>query len=222
MTDLVMLSGGIDSAWCLKHVLETSKNPVAVCHVRLSGSLYNSNFSRLQYKATRDICDHLTYKYGEFERFDINYSSPYHCGPMAWIIAAPLASVLMYRPDIKRVFWGECKEEMDDYDPGGFAVSKALVKAHLNAPEMDICVEKGYFPYPRRKMPQYLRPGVKKTKYELAEELGWDLVAKTHSCFNPTILNNNILVCKKCAHCKHRSQVDAELLRRKHERIGNA
>jgi 7-cyano-7-deazaguanine synthase in queuosine biosynthesis len=188
MTHLVMVSGGPDSAWCLRHVLLTTDAPVIALHVEILDAGGRAPF---EMRAFQSICD-LLERIRPIERMTCGLTVPLSCVAADWVLLGGImGGVIAGRPEITDVWGGTVIEDGDVSERDAMGAHIAMLTAR-NSPAW---IER---PVTWHYEPRHLN------KRAIRREIGEELWSETWSCRAPIAIGP----CGRCFACERRSATD--------------
>lgn len=181
MTDLVLLTAGPDSVFALDYALKRTAEPVLAVHVYTGTPI-----AKLERPRVEKIVGYMrqTRRHFDYQMMTLSFApgyQPHHNVLTGWAVAA----AQMARGDIRRVYRGDCIEEVADVKEGrdGFGVKGDLVFDHVvGALLMTPGIEKWA---KGSEMPETCLPGHSLSKIEYTAGFEPALRRLLMSCMNP-------------------------------------
>lgn len=187
MTHLVALSGGPDSAWCLKHVLETTNDRVIGLHVSLVDGTRRHEMELFACKMIESYArKHLRPFELRLATMQAWHGATYYDWP---VVAQFVGMVLASDEGITDVWNGTVREDEGSKERDAMGERIAKWSASLWTPDA-------------KSVRFHFAPGTL-SKAEVRAYLGEELWGLTWSCRYPTPRNEP---CGECVACKRRNE----------------
>jgi 7-cyano-7-deazaguanine synthase in queuosine biosynthesis len=215
-------SGGIDSTYALKWLLENTQHPIYAYFIGMESSgLFEQNRINIELKACNDMIDELK-SIREFEFEVLNAQMPYATARVASLIS--IIQQINFKRMIYNIFIGLTKEEAEKIiytdnpdEPElrqlyvSYEFSDTIATAWENFTRT---ADKAYKLQNKKRVftrMKVLPENILGTKLEYSRYLGLSLVEKTFTCANTEWLLHNTIPCGTCIRCTERNESIAQL-----------
>jgi 7-cyano-7-deazaguanine synthase in queuosine biosynthesis len=215
-------SGGIDSTYALKWLLENTQHPIYAYFVGMeSPGIFEQSRINSELKACQDMLEELQ-QIRHFEFEVLNAQMPFATARVASLIS--MVQQVNFRRNIYNIFIGLTKEESENIIYTDNPDEPELLQLNVSYQFSDT-VAKAWEDFTRTANKAYKLQNKKRvftrmkilpenilgSKLEYSRYLGLSLVEKTFTCANTEWLLHNTTPCGTCIRCSDRNECIAQL-----------
>jgi 7-cyano-7-deazaguanine synthase in queuosine biosynthesis len=215
-------SGGIDSTYALKWLLENTQHPIYAYFVGMeSTGLFEQSRINVELKACQDMLEELQ-QIRHFEFEVLNAHMPYATARVASLIS--MVQQANFRRNIYNIFIGLTKEESENVIYTDNPDEPILLQLNVSYQFSDTIAkawedftrtaDKAYKLHNKKRVftrMKILPKHILGTKLEYSKYLGLSLVEKTFTCANTQWLLTNTTPCNTCIRCVDRNECITQL-----------